>query len=98
MTPLKLFVATYNQAALDKFEQAGMRPVGRALHYFEEDEQKAILFFRLYTRNLYGVLIGKADFSLYEPRPTPASHIGFHDKPNLKEAKPGLAYGVGAPP
>lgn len=94
---LKLYVATYNQTALEKFDAAGMRPVGRTLRYFEEDDQKATLFFRLYTRNLYGVLVGKADFSLYSPTPTPSSQIGFHEKPNMAEAKPGLAFGVGAP-
>lgn len=96
--PLKLYVATYNETALAKFVEAGMRPVGRTLQYFEEDDVKATLFFRLYTRNLYGVLIGKADFSLYAPPSAPASHLGFHNKPNQMESKPGLAYGVGAPP
>jgi hypothetical protein len=71
------FIATYNELALAKFKDNGIRPHGRALGFFEDDEKMANAFFRRYTRNLYGVQITKADFSLYAPNWGEQTACGF---------------------
>ncbi|AXQ68596.1 hypothetical protein HOU00_gp057 [Caulobacter phage CcrPW] len=77
MKVLTVFVATYNERALEKFRAAGVRPQGKTLAFFEESEKTASMFFRLYTRNLYAIELSKSEFSLYSPNPTPPSSLGF---------------------
>lgn len=97
MKLLRVFVATYNPRALEKFKAAGIRPWGNVLTFFEEDEKTASMFFRLYTRNIYAIELIKSDFSLYEPNPTPASELGLLGDPHAiqPESNPGQAFGPG---
>lgn len=71
------FVATYNDSAVKKFTEQGLRPLGRQLSFYEDDEKSAHIFFKRYTRNLFGVRLTEIDYSIYAPHEGAAPQFGF---------------------
>lgn len=75
------FIATINDAGVEKLALQGARTTGRQLSFVEDDLKSAHLFYRRYMRNFFGVMFHDGrDYSIYAPVFGPSSRMGFQER------------------
>lgn len=76
------YIATINDAGIEKLTLIGARAHGRQLSFSEDDEKSAHAFYRRYMRNFFGVVFYQdRDYSLYAPHfGSSGQRLGFQER------------------
>lgn len=90
------YIAKFNPAGISKLRQCRVAVSATSMTFWEDTDERASAFVRLYVRNMCRVEFTAEDYSVYAPNDAQPTRFGLLSDPDedCRDAKPGLANGA----